>query len=254
MTGTGASIFESADWYDRGIDWDARLGREIPFLRNVMGPPGQLGLLDAGCGTGRHAVAMAREGYGVVGLDSGQDMLRLAAAHAVGAGAEVRWVRSPYETLADAVGQSFDGVYCIGNSLAAAGNVEAVRQAVGNIAAVLRPGGRLVVHVLNFDAMRAEQPCVRGPRISRVESVEYVSFRVFHFGSSHAEITNVTAWNDGQWRCRSHGGRVYPVGHAELLAWLGDAGLRIDACHADYQRSPFDPACQGDLIVVATRS
>ena len=72
MAGAGASIFESADWYDRGIDWDARLGREIPFLRDVMGPPGQLGLLDAGCGTGRHAVAMAREGYRVVGLDSGQ--------------------------------------------------------------------------------------------------------------------------------------------------------------------------------------
>ncbi|UCG17407.1 MAG: class I SAM-dependent methyltransferase [Phycisphaerales bacterium] len=249
-----SGMFDSAEWYDAGVNWDARLEREIPVLCDVMGPPGDLGLLDAGCGTGRQAVAMVRAGYRVTGQDASDEMLRVASEHAAAAGVHVPWVGCRFESLHDSVTHFFDGVYCIGNSLAAAGSADAIGEAVRNFAAVLRPGGRLLVQVVNFTRMRQESPCVRGPRVSRVGGTEYISFRVFRFEPEPAEVVNITAWNDGQWRQRSHTGRLYPLEFDEFERVLADAGMRVDAWYGDYQRSPFDRARSDDLIAVATRA
>ncbi len=61
---------------------------------------------------------------------------------------------TPYATLHQKVGGDFDGVYCVGNSLAAAGSREGAREAMTQFAQCLRPGGRMFVQVLNFAAMR----------------------------------------------------------------------------------------------------
>ena len=249
-----SAMFDSAEWYDIGVNWSARLKREVLVLCDVLGPPGEFGVLDAGCGTGRQAVAMVQAGYRVTGQDAADQMLRVASERAAAAGVHVPWVGCRFESLHESVTHFFDGVYCIGNSLAAAGSADAVRAAVGNFAAVLRPGGRLFVQIVNFARMRQEHPCVRGPRVSRVGGTEYVSFRVFHFEPESTAVVNITAWNDGEWRQRSHCGRLYPIEIEELERVLADAGMRVDAWYGDYQRRPFDRARSGDLIAVATRA
>ena len=77
-----SAMFDSAEWYDIGVNWSARLEREIPVLCDVMGPPGEFGVLDAGCGTGRQAVAMVQAGYRVTGQDAAEQMLRVASERA----------------------------------------------------------------------------------------------------------------------------------------------------------------------------
>ena len=62
------NMFETAEWYDRTVNWDARLRREIPLLCDVFGPPGDGGILDAGCGPGRQAIALADKGYAVTAV------------------------------------------------------------------------------------------------------------------------------------------------------------------------------------------
>ena len=107
---------------------------------------------------------------------------------------DVAWVCTRYEALAESLGRTVDGVYCIGNSLAAAQTAGAVEQAIRNFAGVLRCGGRLFVQVLNFDAMRTQPVNVRGPRVRTVGKTEYVSYRHFHFEAARAVVTNVTMW------------------------------------------------------------
>jgi SAM-dependent methyltransferase len=248
-------IFDSARWYEVSIHWAARLEREIPVLRKVLGPPGELGVLDAGCGTGHQTVAMAQAGYRMTGLDASEAMLRLASARAAEAGVHVAWAGCAYDGLPDAVTHLFDGVYCIGNSLAAAGSADGVRGALAAFAAVLRPGGRLFVQILNFAAMREESPCVRGPRVARVDGTEYVSVRVFQFAGDHVDVVNSTIWKEADaWRQQAGGGRLYPATLDEMRDWLTECGFRVEGAEGDYQRTPFDPSRSGDLIIVATRN
>ncbi len=246
-------LFTSAEWYDRSINWKARLDREIPVFVEVFGPPGEGGLLDAGCGTGRHARALARRGYAVTGADVSEEMLAVARRLEADDPAGVRFVCASFDQLADVAGRGFDGVYCIGNALAASGTREHARRAIERFAEVLRPGGRLFLQVLNFPLLRRRDPCVLGPRVAVVDDREYVSVRHFRFEADAARITNVTLWNDGAWRQRAHTGTLYPVTVEELRAWCRPTGLWIDTLWGGYDGRPFDPDGSTDLIALAVK-
>ncbi len=246
-------MFASPEWYDRTINWSARLSRELPVLMDVFGPPGSGGVLDAGCGTGRQATDLAKRGYRVTAADGSEEMLRFARQQAAAEAADVRFVHARYDGLRSAGLAGFDGVYCIGNSLAAAGSAEGVATALAQFAAVLRPGGRMFVQVLNFDPMRRTAPCVQGPRVALVDGREYISVRQFHFVDDRVDVTNITIWNEDGWRQRSHTGRLYPVALDELRTWCDIAGLHIDHLWGSYNREAFALVKSVDLIVVATR-
>ncbi|MFW6092110.1 MAG: class I SAM-dependent methyltransferase, partial [Actinomycetota bacterium] len=78
---TGAAAYDrwfESLWgrYAAAIEWDTLLG--------ALGPVDDDLVLDAGCGTGRFSVELARAGAHVVGLDIDMDMLVLATKRLAG--------------------------------------------------------------------------------------------------------------------------------------------------------------------------
>ena len=94
-------------------------------------------LLDAGCGTGRVAVEVARRGVEVVGVDLDASMLATARR----LGPNVEWHEADLGTLS--IGKTFEVIVMAGNVLlfTAAGTQPSV---VANCARHLAPGGLLV--------------------------------------------------------------------------------------------------------------
>ena len=253
MSSAASTLFQSARWYDLGVNWDARLPRELPVLGDVFGPPGKLGLLDAACGTGRHVAALAKAGYRVTGLDFSADILAAARSHLVESGRDAMFIEASLVALPAGIGP-FDGVLCIGNSLAAMGNAAAAERAVSAMASVLRPGGRLFVQIVNFAKMRNERPCIRGPRARREGGIEYISTRVFSFHAETAEITSLTLWHDQGWKHFAASSVLQPISQPQIVEWAAAAGVTLDALYGGYDRRPFDAATSEDLILVATRA
>lgn len=126
----------------------ADLHGEAGFCAALV-PPGSR-VLDAGCGTGRVAIELARRGYVCVGTDVDASML----AEAEKAAPELSWVQSDLAALELEAEPPFDLVVCAGNvvPLLAEGTEAA---AIGRMAACLRPGGRLVA---GFGLDRAHLP------------------------------------------------------------------------------------------------
>ena len=127
---------------DSGASYDERfralaaagvhLHGEADFVGSVLAAGS---VLDAGCGTGRVAIELARRGYDVVGVDSDPSMLAVARQH------DLAWVEADLATLD--LGRTFDLVVCAGNVmvfLAPGTEAEVVRR----LAAHLAPGGLLV--------------------------------------------------------------------------------------------------------------
>jgi len=251
--GESGGNFSRAQWYERMHDWEARLAREVPVLLEVVGPPAGNGILDAGCGTGRHACALAARGYRVVAADLSDEMLDVGRRVAEVEGVNVRFVCAPFQALPTAVGGGFDAVYCIGNALVAAGDGAAVQEALRRLCECLKPGGRLFIQTLNFPLLRVDDPCVRGPKVRRIDGVEYISLKHYHFASDSVLIVHSTLFNDSQWRCWTHCGTVYPVTLDELSAWCVRLGLHVDEVWGSYGREPFDPSRSGELLLVGTK-
>src|SRR5262245_23575105 len=115
-------------------------------------------VLDAGCGTGRHAWPLVGAGYRVVGLDCAR-MLLAAAQAPMREGPRPRFVHGSYAALPFDPG-SFDAVLCLGTALGYLGDA-ADRAALREFRRVLSPAGRLVIEILHRGEI--------GARLSEVE-------------------------------------------------------------------------------------
>ena len=71
--------------YDRFVNWPNRLVVEMPFIERqlqaiALEAAGPARVLDAACGTGVHAIALAQRGYRVAGADLSAGMIERAAS------------------------------------------------------------------------------------------------------------------------------------------------------------------------------
>ncbi|HKB41202.1 MAG TPA: class I SAM-dependent methyltransferase [Gemmataceae bacterium] len=123
----------------------------------VTGP-----VLDAGCGTGEHALFFAARGHRVTGIDFLEEAIRRARDKAAERGLAVEFLVKDATTLGD-WGERFATVIDCG--LFHVFSDEDRKRYVGGLARVLQPGGRLFL--LCFSD---EEPGTQGPRrVSRQE-------------------------------------------------------------------------------------
>jgi SAM-dependent methyltransferase len=139
--------------FTRGTD------AEVAELWTLLGlQPGER-LLDVGCGTGRHAVALAARGVAVTGVDLSPAMLERARARAVAAGVDIELVEADARDLPPGL-EPYDAAICLceGAFCLVADDTEPLahdRAILTSIYDVLRPGGRLALNGLNAGRLLA---------------------------------------------------------------------------------------------------
>ncbi|MCX5795948.1 MAG: class I SAM-dependent methyltransferase [Elusimicrobia bacterium] len=91
-------------------DGNPLIAMEEPVVDRLLGPVRGLSVADIGCGTGRHAVRLARRGASVTGLDFSEGML--AKARAKPGAAAVRFIRHDLARPLPLPSGGFDRVVC----------------------------------------------------------------------------------------------------------------------------------------------
>jgi cyclopropane fatty-acyl-phospholipid synthase-like methyltransferase len=125
---------------------------EIEFLIEQFRLPQGASILDMGCGTGRHSVALAQHGFCVTGVDLSEHMLEKSRARAVAAKTQVTFIQCDATTFRS--GPVFDAAVglCEGAmGLLGQGDdpIERDLTVLRNINAALKPNGQLIVNALN---------------------------------------------------------------------------------------------------------
>jgi len=240
--------------YDRFVNWEGRLAHELPFFQRLFEERRVERVLDSACGTGHHAIALAQQGYQVVGADLSAAMVELARQNAATAGADVAFRVTGIGELAS-LGETFDAVLCLGNSLPHILTAQAVAEALADFAAVLNPGGLLVVQNRNFDLVWTEKKRFMPPQTHRDGDREWLFLRFYDF--HEAGITFNMIWlrrTDRGWEQDVESTELRPIFRDKFAIALEAAGFEHSLFYGSYDGSPFDPSWSGDLIVVATRS
>jgi 2-polyprenyl-3-methyl-5-hydroxy-6-metoxy-1,4-benzoquinol methylase len=141
-------LFENyAEGYDREAFTQGTLG-EVDFIEAEAGGDRRKKILDVGCGTGRHAVELAKRGYEVTGLDLSETQLRKARAKAAEAGVKVKFIRADardfrIDTLFDLAIMICEGAFPLMET------DEMNFRILKNITHALKPGGKLIFTTLN---------------------------------------------------------------------------------------------------------
>ena len=251
----------SAD-YDRFVDWEGRLAAEMPFIERVLRRVGARRVLDAACGTGMHAVGLARRGYEVVGADPSEGMVERARANAAAAGVEVRFEVAGFGELAGRLGVlkgkqgseeagTFDAVLCLGNSLPHTLTPEALHAALADFAVCLRPGGVLLIQNLNYDRILARRERWMDPQARREGDREWLFLRFYDFdpdGLLTFSVVRLLRSGD-RWEQQVMSTRLWPLRQAELADALRATGFAEVVCWGDMQGAPFDPEESPNLVV-----
>jgi glycine/sarcosine N-methyltransferase len=247
-----------SDDYDRFVDWPGRLAVEMPFIEAQLQAAGARRVLDAACGTGMHAIALAQRGYRVAGADLSAGMIERARANAAQGGVEVQFAAAGFGELAQTFGAgAFDTLLCLGNSLPHLLTPQDLAAALADFAACLRPGGLLLLQNRNFDAVMAGGERWMEPQSHRQGEDEWLFLRFYDFDAGGLITFNIlTLRRDAQggWRQRVSATRLRPLLQAEILAALDGAGFTSIASYGNMGGAPFDPPSSGNLVIAARRS
>jgi len=123
-------------------------------------PPGST-VLDASCGTGINAAALARRGFDVWATDGSEAMIEEAAARFRREQLAIPLRRCLWADLPVTLAERFDVVLCVGNSLVHAAGRDAMVAALTGLKRMTRPGGHVVIDSRNWEKLHAERRIVR---------------------------------------------------------------------------------------------
>lgn len=212
------------------------------LLAGVDGP-----VLDDCCGFGRHSLALRERGVDVFGIDLSLDLLRSSGDLERGdellggrlACADMRSL--PFR------GGAFGAVLNLFTSFGYLG-VDGDRAAVEEMARVLRPGGLLVMDLMNPAKIREGlRPSSREER----DGIVLESERALEEGGQRVTKTVRLTLASGELRTWHEDVRMYEPDQLDDL--LATVGVRTVRRAGAFDGRPFDPASAERQIVVARR-
>jgi glycine/sarcosine N-methyltransferase len=253
-----------APMFDVMTDWDARLAAEGPFLQAQLDAVGARRVLDAACGSGGHALWLARQGYEVAGADVSPVMIDLARQKASAEAPGVAFVMVGLDSLSLSLPPPpsptlpFDAVLCLGNSLPHLLTQADLVAALRGMASVLRPGGLLILQNLNYDLRWQKQPRWFAAQGGELDGQPVLVWRFADYDVPAGRIDfHIALFRQGErdWKVDVHTTPQRPLFRVDLLAALTEAGF-ADVQSYNRMALPlerFDPNNSGDLVIVTRK-
>lgn len=244
------------EWYEDSFGEDyiivyrhrnlANAEREIRSMTGWMSLPEGAGVLDVGCGTGRHAEALRALGYKVTGLDLSPALLN--EARKKDTEGLIQWVQGDMRSIPFADG-SFEAVVNWFTSFGYFGDDADNDKVLSEMSRVLVPGGKFLIDFLN--AAHVQDNLIphserldeaTGLRISERRSLEG------DFVVKRIEITPVTG------EPRHYEERVRLIGLERFRSMAEQAGLTIEAVRGEYDGESYDERMSARLIMTGRKA
>lgn len=247
----GQAFSDLVDAYDAMIDWPKRLAAEEPFYRWLFEQAGARHVLDAACGTGRHAAMFHSWGLRVEGADLSDQMIQRCRRE-FGESETLHWFVRGFDQPTGQPGR-FDVAVCTGNSLALAPDAATAQRAVGQLIEAVRPGGAIVLHVVNLwrmqDGPAIWQKCKRA-HLPRSESL---IVKGMHRCGDRGYVDIVVTTLQAEPAMQTESVPFLGLQAEQLHQWASTAGAQRIEIFGDYKRSPYQRSQSQDLIVVGWR-
>jgi glycine/sarcosine N-methyltransferase len=206
--------------------------------------------LDVACGTGLHAILLAQLGIKTTGADISETMLKQARLHAKDLGVEVTWLLSSMKELHKNQENTYDSVFCLGNSIPHILNKNALKKTFKGFYCLLNPGGLLVIQLLNYHKIYAIENRIIG--IHREKDTEYIRFYDLY---PTLQFNVLIINRDGDKISHNlQSTKLYPYRKKELEFYLLECRFNEIEYYGDMEFHPFDKDSSSNLVITAKKT
>jgi SAM-dependent methyltransferase len=234
--------------YDLMTGFEKRFIQERPFFHMLVDKFRIQSVLDAGSGTGFHSLLLAQLGVDVTAIDISPKMITFVRKHAKRLGLDVKALVSSFENIPNVVGESFDAVLSLGNSLAHAASREDLLHSLRAFGAVLRPAGILFIQNLNYDRILAQREKVQS--VKEVGNKTFVRFYDYDEKSVTFNILTIERTEEGiDQRHRTI--KLLPLVKSDIIGALESAGFMDIQVFGGISMEDFVPKTSKDLVILA---
>lgn len=237
-----------ADEYDKE-DFTMGTEGEVDFIEKEIDYEKDVQILDIGCGTGRHAIELARRGYSVTGVDLSESMINKAREKAEIADAEVDFQIAdarnlPFQNQFDLVIMICEGAFCLMET------DEMNFQILESAARSLKKEGKFIFTALNglFPLYNNVKDFINSNSIEKVSGEYKFDIMTFRDRSTHEVLDN--HGNKRFFECEE---RYYvPSEISWLLKSLNFNKIEIYGCKlGDFSRDSSLTAEDFEMLIIA---
>lgn len=214
---------------------------QVQFLENSSSGKR---ILDVACATGIAAAALAERSFELTAIDLNDALVQRAK--------EKQGITVHKRNMLDlqGLGDNFDLVYCIGNSLPHLDNEEEIKQFLLQCYSVLRDGATLVLQFINFEKFWNPEKDQLGslPTIKN-KTLEFER-EYFREGNKIRFHTQLTAGG----RSIKNDVLLYPLFSQRCVELLKETGFDKIELFGAFDASPFKPEISMPVIVRAKKA
>lgn len=224
-----------------------QVSKQCDFILASLGLERGSTILDVGCGLGLHAVELTVRGYLVVGLDLSLPMVTRAAEEAQYRGLKINFLHADIRQIE--FEGAFDAVICLGTTFGFFDD-ESNRDVLSRLHGALKPGGKLLLDVVNRDFAIRSQPNLvwfQGDDCVCMEESE------FNYSTSRLHVKRTVMQEDGRQSDSEYSIRLYSL--HELYALLRQEGFRVlEVSGQEATRGIFFGMNAPRVLLLATRT
>ncbi|MFN8699608.1 MAG: class I SAM-dependent methyltransferase [Flavobacteriales bacterium] len=198
-------------------------------------------ILDLACGSGRHSVYLAGQGYSVTGVDLSESSIQRAKRHRI---ENLSFIRADMRTFG--LNKEFDLILNLFTSFGYFDRQEENLQVLQRIASHLKPEGLFVLDFMN--TYWVSRTLVASEIIER----QAIRFEIARSIEDRHVVKRIQVM-DGT-KSIQYLERVQMLTPENLAAMLTEAGLKVVRIFGNYQLDTFDPDLSQRIILVAANA
>jgi len=200
-------------------------------------------ILDLACGTGSYALALASRGYIVTGVDLDETMIELAlqkkSREPCGPkrGGEVSFFKGNMLYLSTILDHTYDGAFCIGNSLVHLTSISEIETAIKETSNLLRKGSIMVIQIVNYDRILKHHIKSLPTLENRERGVSFERLYTYDRQNHNIHFTGKLTLPDSSIRINTV--PLYPLQKNELEKILDNAGFGEIMSYGNFAGEPW---------------
>lgn len=208
---------------------------QLSFVKEKLGELEGKQILDIGCATGELASQLVNAGANVIGIDLNEDLLNQAKENKTGNKLTFQY-GNMLELETDFQSEQFDAVLCFGNTLVHLDSNELILKMLKAAKAVLKPGGQLLLQILNYDYIVGEQ--VAELPLIETENIKFI--RKYKFQDDSSLIKFQTDLEiKAEAKTVSNETSLLALKSKELKQVLSEAGFKNIQFYSNFKQATF---------------